>query len=241
MDRLLEIQDDIRAMRSLKSADQSAFTSILEKIDRLYEDLVAEVQSIQDGTQEAFWESRCQVLIETLRNLADLAKNNSAKVESENEKLRREVSDLQKKVSDLERKVEKLQEDKQNLVAGQIAFEVDKAVLKKVLEGIQVPDAKELSIGAMEKAINGERNYTDIFTEKQREHAERQWNELKSQLGWRGKHYRRLKELKSLRHEIAHPDFHVRQMSEADVAKLSLQPEMKAICKEFLAMLRKLR
>ena len=238
MDRLLEIKQEIRA--SLESADQRAFTATLEKIARLYGDLVAEVQGILDERQEAFWECNCQVLIETLCDLTDLAKNISARIE----KVESEKEELQRKVSDLQKKVEKLVENEQKLVAGQIAFEVDNAVLKKVLESIQVPDAKELSIfsiGDMEKAISGQRNYTDIFTEEQRRRAEHQWNELKSRLGWGGKHYRRLKELKSLRRQIAHPDLDVDQMSEADVAKLPLNPEMKAICKEFLVMLKKLR
>ena len=73
---------------------------------------------------------------------------------------------------------------------------VDKAVSKKVLEYIQVPDTKDLyisSIGDMKKAINGDTNYTEIFTVEQTRGAEHWWNELKSQLGWRGKHYRILK------------------------------------------------
>ena len=89
---------------------------------------------------------------------------------------------MKRKVADLEKALRQLEEIQCTLVAGQVAFEVDKAVLKWVMEAIGCPKYEHLhifNISDMEKAIKREDNYKDVLTEKKSKEADFHWEELK--------------------------------------------------------------
>ena len=196
---------------------------IVDSVSHLFEELLVEY-----ADQEPAWDG----LAEALVDLRDLTKKLSARVEE----LEDEHEELKRKISDLEKRFQELQEDEQRLITGQLAFAVDQAVMNRVLKDIGVSGRSIFSIGDMEKAISSEEYYEDVFTDEEKKFAEQRWNELKAQLGWKGKHYRCVKELKSprLRGEVD-----VEKMQQA-LTKLSLQPAMKAVCMEFLDMLKQL-
>lgn len=150
-------------------------------------------------------------------------------MEDENEVLKR-------KILDLEKEFRKLGEDKESLIIGQLAFAVDQAVMKRVLQDIRGSDRFIFSISDMEKAILGKEYYEDVFTDEEKKLIKRRWNELKAQLGWKGKHYRCVKEWKSpqLQSEID-----VDEMQQA-LSEVPLQPAMKTDCMELLEMLKRL-
>ena len=84
------------------------------------------------------------------------------------------------------------------LKGGQLAFELNRAVVHKVLDGIVDADEQEVnSIGDMEKAFKGKSNYDDIFEkEEDVNKAMERWESLKKEIGWQEVHYRFLKRLR---------------------------------------------
>ena len=62
-------------------------------------------------------------------------------------------------------------------MAGQLAFEINRVVVHKVLAGILDPDKEQIDlIGDLEKAIKGDSNFDDIFkTEEEKKKAETKW------------------------------------------------------------------
>ena len=153
--------------------------------------------------------------------------------------------ELASKLAELQSKHTKLEESERKLVVGQIAFEVDQVVLDVVLKGIGSPEELAIfTISAMERAIKKKDNYLDAFrSEAERQEVEKRWNVLKSKLGWKGRHFRYIRELKNLRLSSAHPKLDIEATRKA-LAQLHrtkcLTAQTKDTCEEFLGMIERI-
>ena len=195
----------------------------------LHEEIQSKISQSDDFSP--FIDTMCE-----LKDLMEILKARVERIETENKKLKRKVEDLEKALQHLE-------EIQSTLVAGQVAFEVDKAVLKCVMEAIERPDYEDLhifNIFNMEKAIRREDNYKDIFTEEECKKADSHWEMLKQKIGWKGFHYRCLGKLKDSRTQMAHPHVDIKKM-EQHLSKAHLSTEEKRSCTELLKVLKKLK
>ena len=100
---------------------------------------------------------------------------------------------------------------------GQLAFEINRAVVHKVLNGIIDPDEEQVNtIGDMEKAFEGESNYDDIFEkEEDLKKAEERWESLKKEIKWKEVHYRFLKRLKYSYVDVVCSTFDLEEIKQA--------------------------
>ena len=100
---------------------------------------------------------------------------------------------------------------------GQLAFEINRAVVHKVLNGIIDPDEEQVnSIGDMEKAFEGESNYDDIFEkEEDLNKAMERWETLKKEIGWQEVHYRFLKRLRYNYIDVVYSTFDLEEFKQA--------------------------
>lgn len=174
----------------------------------------------------------CLPCIEPMCELTEILKARVEKLEKNSEL-----------VADLEKTRREFDEIQCTLAAGQVAFELDKAVLKRVMEAIGRHDYEKLrifNIFNMEKAINRKDNYQDILTEEESKRADRQWNDLKEKIGWENFHYRCLSMLKGSRTGIAHPQVDIQKMEEY-LSKARLSEGEKKSCRELLEILKKLK
>ena len=186
---------------------------------------------------DAIWKDCCYTLLDTVSNLQKVVNNLSkrmSELSDQNEKLEYELKIMKQKVH-------KLEVSELKLIIGQIAFLVDQDILKYVMEGIGEPNARSIyTIYHLEDAIENKKRFKNVFSEEERQIVRERWDTLKSDIGWKDKHYRDSEALKSLRIDSAHPQVSHEQLSEA-IGKISSENKhLKAISKEFLAMLRKL-
>ena len=127
---------------------------------------------------------------------------------------------------------------------GQLAFELNRAVVHKVLDGIVDADEQQVnSIGDMEKAFEGESNYDDIFEkEEDLNKAIERWESLKKEIGWQEVHYRFLKRLRYDYLDVVCSTFDREEIEQAlkDGRQLITDIEMQ-LFKECLAMCEMLR
>ena len=131
------------------------------------------------------------------------------KAEVENQQLKKDLVEMRKEVENMKARITRMEKEHLNLMAGQLGFEIDRAVVNQVLHGIIEPHQHAIyNISQMEKAIEGHRNYTNVFSkaEDQRK-AGMMWDRVKRELGWTEKHFRYIAEIKQLRLSAAHPDF----------------------------------
>ena len=115
--------------------------------------------------------------------------------------------ELQKKVDSLEQKFSSLKEaatsNKEKLVLGQVAFDVDRSIPKLVIDPVLGICHNILRIKDMESALKGDE---DIFKEEEQKiDCQKRWEELKAELGWSDKVFRYMKGLKQSRLTVAHP------------------------------------
>ena len=241
MEVLVEVQQQIKKLRT--SLDQEKYpASTITTLETLLEKLTEELDDNgeNEAVQNAQLQDYCQELVSTLSELKEATNElvsllNNA--EAEKQELRQDIQRLENKMLCLEKKVKMLEKMEQNLLLGQLAFVVDRALLDKVLKDSGCRPANELyiySIQDMEKAINGKQHYKGVFEETERTCVEEHWRELQNTLHWEGKHYRCLKYLKSTRRADAHPDSDLDRMKDA----IQKQPdeEMKGVCLELLTM-----
>lgn len=177
----------------------------------------------------------CGYLIETVNNLRSVVGNLAASISEllgENDELEGEVKRLRKRICTLEF-------NEQTLIVGQIAFKVEKDILSYVMEGIAEPTIFSIyTIRDMEKGIEQEKRFEDAFnSDNERSTASKRWIHLKSVIGWKNKHYRDIRTLKSTRVDIAHPEINHEQFREA-IEKVCCQDKhLQDVSYEFLKML----
>ena len=148
------------------------------------------------------WESSPCVLFEAVdtwsATLMTLQKDYETSIKDNRE--------LQKKVDSLEQKFSSLKEaatsNKDKLVLGQVAFDVDRSIPKLVIDPVLGICHNILRIKDMDSALKGDE---DIFKEEQKIDCQKRWEKLKAELGWSGKVFRYVKGLKQSRITVAHP------------------------------------
>ena len=133
--------------------------------------------------------------------------------------------DLIEELANMKARITPMEKEHLNLMAGQLGFEIDRAVVNQVLHGIIEPAQHAIyTINQMEKAIEGRRNYTNVFSNvEDKRKAGMAWNRVKEELGWTEKHFRYIAEIKQLQLSAAHPDFDpmtVRKALESGVLKV---------------------
>lgn len=223
MDR---IRQRIRAcIDQLQDTSTDSLADVVSRFSAIFKELLEE--SRRDD---------CLSCIEPMCELTEILKARVEKLEKNSELMRR-VADLEKARRELDDSIQC------TLAAGQVPFELDKAVLKRVMEAIGRHDYEKLrifNIFNMEKAINRKDNYQDILTEEESKRADRQWNDLKKKIGWEDFHYRCLRMLKGSRTRFAHPHVDIQKMEEY-LSKARLSEEEKRSCRELLEILKKLK
>ncbi len=86
---------------------------------------------------------------------------------------------MKDKITALEDKLNRLSLDRHRLVLGQVAFEIENAIVIKILDELIGPNHYIYSIKDMERAISGkDSNYDDVLTEEQKRVADQNWREL---------------------------------------------------------------
>ena len=191
--------------RTIKEVEDSCDNSLT-----ILDELAAE---FEDNTQ--FWETKCEVLFEILIEARDLVSTASEKIVPLGEanfrlkdviQLQDKIKKLEVIINDLRQDMEERKIQNQKLVLGQVAFNIDKFVSKRVLDKLVAPDHFIGSIMEMELAIEGHRSYADVFqNEKERKIVEQEWESLQKKLNWSPKLFRYMQDLKKDRLDIAHP------------------------------------
>ena len=245
--------DEIRCqLEILESKIASGSLASAESIMIAHGDLESELQgnelfaSITRECQETFelWETNCEVLFETVVKYNELVHTLIEKMkdlETQNSRLNSELEELIEKYRLLDKRVKELEGSRLKLMAGQLAFEINRVVVHKVLADILDPDLEQIdTIGDMEKAIKGNSNFDDIFdTEEDMKKAEKKWETLKRQIHWKGVHFRYLKKLKRFRVNVAHPLFDPEAVKQALKNGTLQVPDME-LFKECLMMYERL-
>ena len=129
--------------------------------------------------------------------------------EVESQQLKKDLVEMREEVENMKARITRIEKEHLNLMAGQLGFEIDRAVVNQVLHGIIEPGQHAIyTINQMEKAIEGCINYITVFSkaEDQRK-AGMMWDRVKKELGWTEKHFRYVAKIKQLRLSAAHPDF----------------------------------
>ena len=122
-----------------------------------------------------------------------------------------QLEELNEQFRLLENRIKELEECQLKLMAGQLAFEINRAVVHKVLAEFLDPDQEQIdTICDMEKAIKGMSNFDDVFkTKEDMKKAEKKWEALKREIQWKGVHFRYLKKHTDFRMHLSavHPVF----------------------------------
>ena len=192
-------------LKSGHPVDSSIIAEIKSEVSTLDEQVSSECKD-----QQELWQSTCMVLKELICKFTELVATCLQKmkgVEEEFEALKLTLQKLEGEIMTLNHKVEEMNVDSHKLVLGQIAYEIDKAVVSYVLNEIVEPNHYINTIKDMESAIRGnESNYADVLaTAERRLEAEDRWRELKEKLHWNPRHFRYMKLLKQHRIGSAHP------------------------------------
>ncbi len=154
--------------------------------------------------------------------------------------------ELKSKITSLQVRVESLEKCEQQLIVGQVAFEIDQKVLNKVMQGIGDPYSLAVhNIAQLEKAIAGVHNFEDVFaSEDERKEVGRRWDQLKTTIEWTNRHYRHVKALKKVRLTSAHPEIDIAAVRQA-LRNLSKDRKMTraqiTACTECIDVLEKLQ
>ena len=242
VDSIERLRDEVRRLQSqVQVIGENPSLDILQgstiDTEKLYETLLEEC----DSDEASFWETNCEILVEVvcgLREAVDTLINKVKQTESRNDELASKLAELQSKHT-------RLEESERKLVVGQIAFEVDQVVLDVVLKDIgSCEELAIFTISTMERAIKKKDNYLDVFkSEAERQEVEKRWNILKSKVGWKGRHFRYIRELKTLRLSSAHPKLDIEATRKA-LAQLyrtkSVTIQTKDTCEEFLGMIERI-
>lgn len=151
--------------------------------------------------------------------------------------------EVEKLKSDMEALVEKDKEHYIHLLVGQLAFEVDKAIIDQVLTEFIGPPSKHhiYSVKDLERIVTGQQYYTQILSgDSMLQEVTRKWNILQKRIGWDGLCFRRIKHLKDLRKRDAHPEFDPNFMQKL-LDDNEIDDEYKGDCQCLLKMLKEVQ
>lgn len=223
------------------TSSQESFENRKKKIFTIFDSIKESLKKKTDAATPSQQEllSQLSQLEKLISELVDIVNRNL----KEKMALEKQVRCFQEDLADLRKKVKELEGSDQKLLLGQLAFKLDRALLDKVLKDSKCESAEDLYyIKDMEDAINCVGHYASVFEDDERRRVELCWRKLRAKLGWKDKHYRTLRNLKRQRHDVAHPEFSIKEMMDA-IGKMSesLSEKDKEICDEFIEMLDELQ
>lgn len=183
--------------------------------NRVYLSIVSECCDNYD-----LWETDSESLFEAVITYKDLVHSLVEKIqelEERNSQLNEEIKKVSERYRLLERRVQKFEGFCLKSIAAHLGHKINEAVISKVLANIVDFEQEHIStIGDMEKAILGKRNYEDIFkTEEDKKKAELNWEKLKCELGWEQKCYRYLKKIAQFHMQVSHPAINLELIKKA--------------------------
>lgn len=219
--------------------------------EEIFQDMKQELSSsdlkeriMEECAETETWETTCEVLLSTLSDCVELLGQlvqEALKFKNESKDLKKKVEDLTKDVEELKKVKKKAELTSNRLMVGQIAFEVEKAIVKHVLEEVIGPPWKSFikSISNMQQALNRERNFSDILSDDLKcKEAGQRWKDLQKELGWEERHFRCIDFFKMGRYDDAHPTLDTNILKRAIKEHENFQ--FKSECKELLNMLDKM-
>ena len=158
------------------------------------------------------WEIACEEMYEILCEVKLFANRTLEKIKSLKADKDRQVKLLQNQVQNLEItvktlyiEIKKINTHEEELLLGQVAYDIELYVAKIVLDPLVGPKHYITSIKKMQSAINGDDSYADLFPEATRREAECSWKDLQERIGWNRDLFRYMGALKKSRISSAHP------------------------------------
>ena len=151
-----------------------------ETLQDMYQELLSSnlketiTEEMHAARQPELWETICEVLFLTLSKYMKLIEQlckEVSKLKTENEDLMGEMKELRRKVKELKGKVEALEKEKREesdrLMVGQLAFDVEEAIVDYVLTEVIGPPHKFFikTILNMQQAINRKKNFSDVLSD----------------------------------------------------------------------------
>ena len=203
---ILCIQRRIASINEKLQDDHSIDTTLVEQLQADIE-VVLEVICQECDEKPELWESDSIMLVQAMSSYNELVTTCLKKIEAiqdENVKIKATLQSMKDRITSLEEELKQLNLDKNKLIIGQVAFEIEKAIVSSILDELIGPHHYINAIEDMERAISGEdSNYADVLTDNQREEAEQSWKDMKLELDWHPRHFRYVEQ-----HRIstAHPD-----------------------------------
>ena len=203
---------------------------------------------LEECTDETKSAVNTEVLLSVVSNFYELIEclNLGLKVstqtkDSEIEGLIKQVRELKIQVERLTKQLEELKKDRTQLMIGQLAVEVEKAIIDKVLTNvIGSPKHYVSTLKDMEKALKRKPYFADILTDdSNHEKATKKWKELQRELNWEEIHFRYIKSLKKSRVAVAHPKFEAAMIQNA-IKENKVDQHTEEACNELMKLLEKL-
>ena len=189
--------------------------------DSVYQTIVTECDDSVELWETVDYENLLMPAVVTYKELVHTAIENSKQqhLEGQFSLVSDQLEKLKEKYKLLEKRIKEFEACQLKRKTGQLALEINRAVVHKVLEGIVDPDEEQINtIGDMEKAFKGKSNFDDIFeNEEDMKKAKEKWETLKKEIKWKGVYFRYLKKLKynHINTAIARPTFDLQEMKQA--------------------------
>ena len=222
------------AYSRIEEVDQKAKT-LLSQLkatgEMKHEDLIAVKDELASKTfkEDVLEESKdemksainTEVLFSVVSNFYKLIECLQQKVSSLSEEvkqLKQEVFAMTKNLKEVTKELEALKGDHIKLILGQLAFEVEKAIVSEVFtKVIGSPDKYYITtISDMQKALMRQENFADILADdSKRKEAIEKWKSLQKTLDWKDYHFRCISYLKRSRVPVAHPKFEISTVRKA--------------------------
>lgn len=248
MDTLNDLVRQLEAAVKVLSGNARVTAPIVDLITTLRSECVTLPD--QDNSELEVLRTHRLLLLDHLPRISDCVRllvEEVDKLKEGNETMKKtmmeEISRLTREVRQLTGRCAGFQTmiDPLKLVIGQVAFEVEKVIVGKVLAAGNTSSKESYvnTIQQMEEVINS--GPGDVFTEEvYRDRAEKEWKALKETLPWTGQHSRYLKKLKEKRLSSAHPPINLdtlrKQLAEGELTHVV---ENKQFFSQFLTILKR--
>jgi hypothetical protein len=237
MDSLDEVKWRVTRTRSQYLKDGSISHDQLTQL--LGPDMDQLLSKLESTDNQEIWESDRHILFATIAELKafllEVHNKSNLKVadlETDNCKLKERVRNMEGKLKNMEDKFKKMEADELALLRGQVAFDVDRSIAKRVLNPVLGENYVE-SIKDMEDVLQ-ERKF--FFNNNAQQKAVQNWKELQTKLKWNPMFTYYISKIKSARLHIAHPKLQEYKKERIDSACDQLPPSDRPQFKELMAM-----
>ena len=236
--RIEEVDRKAKALLSQHKASGQMKQSDLKALKQELDSETFKQEIFQECTDVTKSADNTEVLVSVVSNFYQLIECLDQTVVQSTE----EIKKLKIQVKELVKQLEELKEDRTRLMLGQLAFEVEKAIIDEVLTGIiGSPDKHYVNtIKDMQDALGRTENFADVLSDDSNlQKAMKKWKDLQETLNWKDIHFRYIMNLKSFRVPVAHPKFDAAIVVNA--IKENKVGQHKRACNELLEMLEKLQ